>query len=81
MIVIDIVGEKLEADGFGGLVANGSECCCEIGDLAPCGRDFSLCKAGYKHMDPRPENVDRWAIWDQKEPPTANQWEEVAYDL
>lgn len=39
MRVIDILEEKLEADGFGGLVADGSECCCEIGNLAPCEAD------------------------------------------
>lgn len=79
MRVIEILKAKLDADGFGGLVADGGECGCELDDLAPCGNEFSMCKAGYKHLDPRPENVNGWAIWEKKEPPSDEQWEEVEY--
>ena len=77
--VIEIVKERLAADGFGGLVADGGECGCELNDLVPCGSDCSQCEPGYKHMDPRKEDSEGWAIWKQKEPPTAEQWASVDY--
>lgn len=77
--VIQIVKAHLEAEGFSGLVADGAECGCELDDLHPCCEDFSQCQPGYKHADPRAENPDGWAIWKQKEPPTAEQWEGVEF--
>jgi len=77
--VIEIVRAHLKAEGFGGLVADGAECGCELDDLAPCGGDISRCEAGYKHTDPRGGDPQAWAIWRQKEPPTDEQWEGVEY--
>jgi hypothetical protein len=72
--VIEILKAHLKAEGFGGLLADGAECGCELDDLAPCGGDFSRCEAGYKHMNPRNNGSNEWAIWRQKEPPTPEQW-------
>jgi len=73
--VIEIVAEHLRANGFGGLVSVGGGCGCELGDLVPCTSDCSQCEPGYKHDDPRMKG--EWAIWKQKETPTAEQWEGV----
>jgi len=75
--VIEIVKSHLMAEGFGGLVATGASCGCEIASLAPCDGDFSQCEPGYKHTDPRSGHSNDWAIWKQKEPPTAQEWEEL----
>ena len=79
MRVIEIVKAHLVENGFGGLVADGAECGCEIDDLVPCGCDCGQCYPGYKHADPRPDNPGGWAIWRQKETPTEEQWESVEY--
>lgn len=79
MRVIEIIKESLKEKGFSGLIHGDGECGCEIDDLAPCGIDISECRAGYKHCDPRPEHPNGFSIWDQKEPPTAEQWEQVEY--
>lgn len=79
MRVIEIVKAHLVENGFGGLVADGAECGCEIDDLVPCGHDCSQCEPGYKHADPRPDNAGGFAIWKQKETPTPEQWESVDY--
>ena len=79
MRVIEIVNDHLIENGFGGLVADGAECGCEIDNLVPCGSDFSQCQSGYNHQDPRPGNEGGWAIWLQKEPPTPEQWKSVEY--
>lgn len=76
---IEEVKADLIANGFQGLVAEGAECGCELDDLVPCGGDCSQCIPGYKHADPRPEQAGSWAIWKQKEPPTAKQWALVQY--
>lgn len=78
MRVIEIVKERLMADGFSGLVAPDGGCGCEIDDLVPCGSDCSQCEPGYKHMDTRVAR-DGWAIWKQKEPPTPEQWTATNY--
>lgn len=72
--VIEIVRTSLTDGGFGGLVSPGGECGCELTELAPCQSNFSLCQPGYKHSDPRPDHPNGWAIWNQKETPTGNQW-------
>lgn len=86
--IIKIVREKLEDEGFGGLFYPG-DCACECSDLAPCGKvETSLngfeigCQPGYKHLDPRPDHAkySDFAIWAQKEAPTAEQWESFSYD-
>lgn len=77
--VIEIVKAHLRAEGFGGLKTPDGECGCELEDLVPCSSDCSRCEPGYKHADPRPENPGGWAIWRQKEPPTAEQWAPVDY--
>lgn len=80
MRVIEIVKERLTADGYGGLVAPCGDCGCEVADLAPCNSDMSQCEPGYKHMDPRhPDDPHSFAIWKQKEPPTDEQWAAVCY--
>jgi hypothetical protein len=86
--VIKIVRDKLEAEGFTGLFYP-AECACECSDLAPCGNTeksgngyINGCKPGYKHFDPRPEHskFGDFAIWGQKEAPSAAQWESFSYD-
>lgn len=77
--VIEIVKAHLVANGFDGLKAPFDDCGCEVADLAPCASDCSRCEPGYKHVDPRTNNPEVWAIWKQKEPPTAEQWEPVDY--
>jgi hypothetical protein len=77
--VIEIVKAHLIARGFSGLVAEDASCGCELDDLVPCGNDCSGCRAGYKHKDPRSEYPHGWAIWEQKEPPSDEQWSNVDY--
>lgn len=77
--VIEIVKAHLEREGFGGLVADGGECGCELDDLVPCAGDCSHCSPGYKHDDPRPAHEGEWAIWKQKDAPTEAQWDLVEY--
>ena len=82
MRVIEIVKERLEAEGFSGLVAPCGDCGCEVADLAPCNSDFSQCEPGYKHTAPQGSTIfsgEDWAIWKQKEPPTDEQWATVSY--
>jgi len=77
MTVIEIVKAHLIAGGFGGLVSEGGGCGCELDDLVPCSNDCSGCNVGHKHADPRPGHEGGWAIWEQKEPPSLEQWSEV----
>ncbi|MDO8414842.1 MAG: hypothetical protein Q7S87_01375 [Agitococcus sp.] len=86
--VIKLVRQKLESEGFTGLFYSG-ECACECADLAPCGNAeksangfINGCKPGYKHFDPRPEHAKfgDFAIWEQQEAPTAEQWNTFSYD-
>lgn len=80
MTVIQIVRKHLEDNGYTGLVAPMGDCGCELSDLAPCCSEISQCAPGYKHMDPRqPDDPHSFAIWKQKEAPTAEQWERVVY--
>jgi hypothetical protein len=51
MDCLKIVKEYLDANGFDGLYS-GTECGCEIPELAPCGNDFSQCVPGYKVFPP-----------------------------
>lgn len=79
MQVIKIVRQHLLDNEFTGLMTLEGSCGCEIDDLVPCNSDFSQCVPGHKHADPRPEEPDGWAIWEQKKPPTAEQWANVNY--
>lgn len=82
MQVIEIVKERLVANGFGGLRSPGNECGCSLEDLAPCDGDIRRCEPGHKHMAPAGSTVfsgEDWAIWKQKEPPTNEQWAAVSY--
>ncbi len=79
MRVVEIVTNHLKTNGFGGLFNGDAPCGCELGNIVPCGGDFSQCKPGYKHMDPRPENTGGWAIWKTKEAPKPEDWEIVEF--
>ena len=73
--IIQIVRRHLEDGGYTGLALPDGECGCELADLHPCGENFSACRPGHKHMDPRPEYTGNWAIWLRKEAPTIDEWE------
>jgi len=45
--LLTYLGEKLAADGYGGLCSEW--CGCELADLAPCGGQTTDCSPGYKH--------------------------------
>jgi hypothetical protein len=62
--VITIVADYLRANGFGGLVADGAECGC---DLAPCCSEISHCRPGYKHLTPSPDAESDWVISTNKD--------------
>jgi len=55
--VIDIVRKALIESGYDGLYNEG-ECACLIDNLQPCGEDFSLCRAGYRHDAPPGSGYD-----------------------
>lgn len=76
--VITIVRSYLREHGFTGLV-NSDGCGCEIDDLVPCNSDFSQCRPGYKHMDPREEHSGSWAIFDNPQMPNLDDWDRVEY--
>ena len=46
--VLQIVEERLRADGYDGLTHCDGECGCLISDLAPCGDMLDTCEAGYR---------------------------------
>lgn len=48
MIVLNIVEQYLQANGFDGLVSGDRVCSCVIGNLAPCGEVEGDCEAGLK---------------------------------
>ncbi len=60
--VIEIVAEHIRQNGFGGLVQPDAECGCKLGDLVPCSSDFSQCRPGHVHHDPRPGKEDNWMV-------------------
>lgn len=47
LVVMDIVKDRLQADGYCGLVNYPGECACKTDDLAPCGEIDGDCEAGY----------------------------------
>lgn len=65
MTVRDILLQWLKANGYDGLMNDGAECGCEIGDLIPCDEPCESCRPGYKGLDPSGE-CD-WAIFPTKE--------------
>lgn len=65
MTVIEIVAEHLRANGFGGLVQPDAQCGCCLGDLQPCGEDFSSCKPAYQHT--HADRPDEWLMSASKE--------------
>jgi hypothetical protein len=77
--IIEIVAQHLTENGFTGLVNPDIPCGCELSDLVVCQGDFSECRPGHKHMDPRPENIGNWAVFLKQEPPTAEQWDNVEF--
>lgn len=46
--VLQIVEQRLRADGYDGLTHCDGDCACEISDLAPCGEILDTCEAGYR---------------------------------
>lgn len=48
LTVLDVVRERLVADGYDGLCADGGECACLVGDLMPCGEMRHDCLPGHK---------------------------------
>ncbi len=50
MNVKDIVEMQLKTLGYDGLYSVWGDCACEIGDLVPCGEDFSTCMPGYRYV-------------------------------
>ncbi|HPA81139.1 MAG TPA: hypothetical protein PLS95_10035 [Thermoanaerobaculales bacterium] len=46
--VLEIVTERLTADGYDGLYNPDTGCACEVGHLAPCGEISGDCIAGWK---------------------------------
>jgi len=85
--IISLARAKLEADGYTGLYQPEVPCGCQCSDLAPCG-DAELkgeyingCLPGFKHLDPRPEHAKcgDFAVWRDREPPTAEQWDQLDY--
>ena len=57
--VIQIIKQHLVVGGFDGLATEG--CGCGIGDLVPCGQDFSGC-APAKKRPMTPEERERWGF-------------------
>jgi hypothetical protein len=86
--VMKVVEMRLDRGGFTGLFYPG-ECACERSNLAPCGEYrhdkggfINGCKPGFKHLDPRPEHSKffDFGVFEHKEPPTAEQWDELSYN-
>ncbi len=46
--VREMVIAALESGGYDGLVADDSECACDLSDLVPCGELGEQCTAGWK---------------------------------
>lgn len=68
MTVRDILEQWLKANGYDGLVADGGECGCELGDLAPCSEYFGNCLAAYRGpSDPNAIHPSDWAMYSSKE--------------
>lgn len=66
MKVIEIVRDHLKQGGFDGLVQTDAECGCLLGDLAPCGDDFSKCEPGYRGAYTA-GHIGEWSIFTTKE--------------
>ena len=49
--VLEMVESYLKANGYDGLYYD-DDCCCEIGDLAPCSHINENCQAGYYQAPP-----------------------------
>ncbi len=50
MIVIEIVHDCIEKNGYDGLYSEDSQCACELGNLAPCGNIEHGCTMGYRYV-------------------------------
>jgi hypothetical protein len=57
MNCLEIIEEYLNSNGFDGLFYD-DECACEISDLVPCRKDFSMCEPGYKVVPPDDVNCE-----------------------
>lgn len=64
--VIEIVQEHLRTKGADGLVCPDAECGCMLGDLVPCGSDFSQCMPGWKGP-PEREDHGEWSMYPSKQ--------------
>ncbi|KKN89675.1 hypothetical protein LCGC14_0235210 [marine sediment metagenome] len=56
-----IVSEWLFCNDYDGLVSEGCECGCRLGDLVPCDSPCETCIAGYEGPDP--EGDYDWMIY------------------
>ena len=63
--VIEIVKAHLVSIGADGLVCPPAECGCKLGDLAPCGENFSACQPGW--VSQNPDGTGEWLMWSSKE--------------
>lgn len=56
--VYTIIEKYLKDNGYDGLCNPADEGCgCRIGDLVPCGSDFSMCQPGYlRHCERCPDS-------------------------
>ena len=73
----EIITGYLIKNGYGGLYNPDVPCGCELGDLMPCCGEVFDCAPGYKHQNPNPKHVVRWAIFDSKETPSDEDWDGV----
>lgn len=74
MNTLDIVKLYLENNGFDGLVHNGTECGCHLGDFHLCGESFAECEPAYKHALPPGDDRGSWWMSTKKDwAPAVNQ--------
>jgi hypothetical protein len=71
MTVYDVLTKWLKENGYDGLVSNGAECGCEIGNLASCDESFGTCCPAYRGADPTGE-CD-WLMYQNKEAAKASR--------
>lgn len=77
MDAIEIVDAYLKENDFDGLVNSDNECGCGLGDLVPCGENFSTCQPAIEVEVPAEKDFDYYyATKDWKETPRVKSYKD-----